>query len=63
MVRGLRGLESAGYRASIPVTAEHFADETLRESRRRDKGMVVRKLWSDEHRRTPLAVFVYEPFD
>ena len=24
--------------------------------------MVVLKLWSDEHRRTPVDVFVYEPF-
>jgi hypothetical protein len=25
--------------------------------------MLVLKLWSDLHRRTPLDVFVYEPFD
>jgi hypothetical protein len=25
--------------------------------------MIVLKLWSDEHRRTPLYIFVYEPFD
>ena len=25
--------------------------------------MVVLKLWSDAHRRTPIDVFVYEPFD
>ena len=24
--------------------------------------MIVLKLWSDEHRRTPVDVFVYEPF-
>jgi hypothetical protein len=25
--------------------------------------MVVLKLWSDQHRRTPVDVFIYEPFD
>ena len=25
--------------------------------------MLVLRLWSDAHRRTPIAVFVYEPFD
>jgi hypothetical protein len=25
--------------------------------------MVVLKLWSDAHRRTPVDVFVFEPFD
>ena len=25
--------------------------------------MIVLKLWSDAHRRTPIDVFVYEPFD
>ena len=25
--------------------------------------MIVLKLWSDEHRRTPIDIFVYEPFD
>jgi predicted nucleotidyltransferase len=24
--------------------------------------MIVLKLWSDEHRRTPVDIFVYEPF-
>jgi hypothetical protein len=25
--------------------------------------MIVLKLWSDAHRRTPIDIFVYEPFD
>ncbi|MEO7724907.1 MAG: hypothetical protein ABIU29_09515 [Chthoniobacterales bacterium] len=25
--------------------------------------MIVLKLWSDEHGRTPVDIFVYEPFD
>ena len=24
--------------------------------------MIVLKLWSDQHRRTPIDIFVYEPF-
>ncbi len=47
----------------IPVTPEEFADRGNRESWRRDKNMIVLKLWSDLHRRTPIDVFVYEPFD
>ena len=30
---------------------------------RREKMMIVLKLWSDAHRRTPIDIFVYEPFD
>ena len=48
---------------SIPVTPEDFADPSRREEWRIEKGMVVLKFWSDTHRRTPLAVFIYEPFD
>ncbi|HEV2096014.1 MAG TPA: hypothetical protein VGQ82_05885, partial [Chthoniobacterales bacterium] len=53
VTRGLRVLIEIGYRLSIPVTPDEFADRTLRESWRRDKHMVVLKLWSDLHRRTP----------
>lgn len=61
--RGLNALHSAGWRMSIPVTVEDFANAKLRESWRKEKNMIVLKLWSDEHRRTPVDVFVYEPFD
>lgn len=60
--RGLRALLDAGYRLMIPEPPEAFADPAKREAWRRDKGMIVLKLWSDEHRRTPVDVFVYEPF-
>lgn len=63
VVRGWRALESIGYRARVPVTAEQFADASQREAWRREKMMLVLQFWSDEHRRTPLDVFVYEPFD
>ncbi len=63
IIRGLKSLEKIGYKMSLPVTPEQFADKELREKWRREKGMLVLKLWSDEHRWTPIDIFVYEPFD
>ena len=63
IIRGLRALMKIGYRMSIPVTPEDFADEKQRAQWRKSKNMIVLKLWSDTHRRTPVDVFVYEPFD
>ena len=63
VLRGLRSLLAIGYSPSIPVTPEEFAEASIRETWRREKLMLVLKLWSDIHRRTPLDVFVYEPFD
>jgi hypothetical protein len=63
IIRGLRALMTRGYQMRIPVTPEQFADPALREQWRREKNMVVSQLWSDTHRRTPIGVFVYEPFD
>ncbi len=63
IVRGLQALKSAGWNMGLPVTAEDFADARLRKSWRREKGMIVLRLWSDVHHRTPIDVFVYEPFD
>lgn len=61
--RGLECLFEIGYRLAIPVSVEDFADAAKREAWRVEKGMIVLKLWSDDHRRTPVDVFVYEPFD
>jgi hypothetical protein len=55
-------LLAIGYKMSIPAAPEDFADAEIREGWRRNKEMVVLKLWSDEHRRTPIDIFVYEPF-
>jgi hypothetical protein len=63
IIRGLRALESSGWKTGIPVTAEDFANAALRKRWRKEKGMIVLRLWSDVHRRTPIDVFVYEPFD
>ena len=47
---------------AIPERPESFADALTRERWRVEKHMIVLKLWSDEHRRTPIDIFVYEPF-
>ncbi len=61
--RGLQALLAVGYRMAVPATPEDFADAQTREEWRQNKQMIVLKLWSDEHRRTPIDIFVYEPFD
>jgi len=61
--RGLNALVEIGYSMSIPAKPEDFANPALREDWRRNKGMITLKLWSDEHQRTPVDIFVYEPFD
>lgn len=60
---GLNALLAIGYRLAIPAKPEDFADAATREDWRQTKQMIVLKLWSDEHRRTPVDIFVYEPFD
>ena len=61
--RALRALQAVGYQPTIPVTPEEFANRELRDTWRREKNMLVLRLWSDAHRRTPVDVFVNEPFD
>jgi hypothetical protein len=63
IIRGIRALKAIDYHMSIPVTPEEFANPELRRQWQEEKGMVVLRLWSDQHRRTPIAVFIYEPFD
>lgn len=61
--RAFRALEQIGYRPAVPVTAAEFADPIQRGKWQREKSMRVLRFWSDEHRETPLDVFVTEPFD
>lgn len=63
IVRGLRALEQIDYHMAIPVSPEQFADVKFRQEWRREKGMLVLRLWSDTHRRTPIDIFIFEPFD
>jgi hypothetical protein len=61
--RAFAAFRGAGFEPVQPITAEQFANRELRDSWRRDKGMLVLKLWSDQHRETPVDIFVYEPFE
>ena len=63
IVRAFEALATLGYRPRIPITAAQFADPVLRETWIREKEMKVLQFFSDEHRETPVDVFVIEPFD
>ncbi len=62
IIRGLDALVSIGYQMLLPVGIEEFSDPQLREKWRNEKNMIVLKLWSDIHQRTPIDIFIYEPF-
>jgi hypothetical protein len=63
IIQAMTALQALGYRPSVPVTANQFADAALRETWIREKGMVVLQLISDQHRETTIDLFVSEPFD
>jgi hypothetical protein len=63
VTRALEALFEIGYQMAIPAKPDDFANPATREDWRRNKGMITLKLWSDEHLRTPVDIFVYEPFD
>lgn len=60
--RVFAALEPLGYKPLAPVTAEQFADRSIREGWIRDKNMQVLQLWSERHRETSIDIFVHEPF-
>jgi hypothetical protein len=62
VVAAFKALNQIGYRTIVPVTAEQFADPAMRAAMIRDKNMKVLQFFSDEHRETPVDVFVSEPF-
>jgi hypothetical protein len=61
IIAALRALERLGYRPTIPVTPEQFADGTLRQQWIAEKQMKVLKLYSEGHRETTIDVFVSDP--
>lgn len=61
--RALAVLGSLGFKPRVPVPASDFADAEKRESWIREKGMVVFQMTSEQHKHTPLDLFVTEPFD
>ncbi len=58
-----RALASLGYQPRVPVTADGFADAEQRHRWISEKGMTVLNFHSDQHRETPVDLFVTEPFD
>jgi len=60
--RGLQSLFNIGYRLAVPARPEDFADASIRKRWRVEKNMIVLKLWSYKHQRTPVDIFIYEPF-
>jgi hypothetical protein len=63
IARAFLALAGIDYHPAVPITAEQFSDPQLREQWRAEKHMLVLKMWSDQHRETPLDIFIYEPFD
>lgn len=61
--RAFEALDGLGYRPRVPVTAAGFADLAQRARWIAEKGMTVLNFHSDEHRETPVDMFVTEPFD
>ncbi|HXF54788.1 MAG TPA: hypothetical protein VNK52_11755 [Hyphomicrobiaceae bacterium] len=56
-------LAGIGYRPSVPIRAEEFADAGLRKRWQREKGMQVLNFFSDRRPETSVDLFVHEPFD
>lgn len=63
IIRALHALKNIDYHPIVPITPEAFADPENRAKWEREKEMLVLKLWSDKHRRTPVDVFIKEPFN
>ena len=63
IIPAFAAFSSIGYRPMAPVTAKQFSDPAQRQQWISDKNMMVLNFQSDQHRETPVDVFVIEPFD
>jgi predicted nucleotidyltransferase len=63
ILAAFKALGKIGYRPAVPVTAGEFADPVNRKRLAKTKKMTVLQMWSDNHRETPVDIFVTEPFD
>ena len=63
ILRAFAAPDRIGYRPRVPINAQQFADPERRRELLETKRMQVLNFWSDEHRETPLDIFVTEPFD
>lgn len=61
--RAFAALESLGYKPNVPITAEAFANPENRQNWTTGKNMTVLQFWSDQHRDTPVDVFIDVPFE
>lgn len=61
--QAFRALAGIGYRPSIPIDAEAFAQPEQRTRWRDEKGMQVLNFHNDAFPGTSVDVFVHEPFD
>jgi hypothetical protein len=61
LLRGLRALETLGYRTVLPIRWEDMADPRQRQEWIEQKQMKALKLYSDAHRETSIDVFVDDP--
>lgn len=61
--RAFEALAKVGYRPSVPITVEQFVQPEERRSLLENKRMQVLNFSSDQHRETPLDIFVTEPFN
>ncbi len=63
-LRALAALKTLGYQPMVTaVKMEDLADPEQRKTWVEEKGATVFTLYSDEHRLTPIDVFIEEPFD
>ena len=62
VLRAMNALTAIGYRPLIAVDAAQFADETLRQQWRDEKGMIVFQLFNPRRESTRVDIFVKEPF-
>jgi predicted nucleotidyltransferase len=62
VLRAMNALTAIGYRPLIPVDPAEFADETLRQRWRDEKGMIVFQMLNPQRESTRIDIFVTEPF-
>jgi predicted nucleotidyltransferase len=61
-LKALKALAAIGYKPSLPVRLEDFADPVIREGWIRDKNMMVFQMYSDQGRMI-IDIFVRYPID
>jgi hypothetical protein len=61
--RAFQALDGIGYRPTVPIDADSFAQPEQRQRWQDEKGMRVLNFFSDAFPGTSVDVFVHEPFD